>query len=376
MLPDPLDYMMLKKHADDVGRTAARLFTPAMPKGRLLLRTLIAKTIGRQHGDIEEFCLTRWGEHAGQIVAKAAVPAFNLTDSPDLSPPAAEFFSLVMEQSIVGRLNLRQVPANVRLLNMVSSATAYWTGEGKATPMSYQSVVGSTLRLLKCQALVACTKESLEAVGEVGEAGLLQDLVRAVSLGLDLAFVDVDNSGIPDHMPASVTNGATLIASVGADAEDLRTDLAALFNAYTGDYASAALLMHPKTALQICLLQNPLGTVDLALTGGQLFGTPVYTSRAVPLDSNGAGTITLLDQSAIAFASGGYDLRQSDQTTLEMDDAPISDTAPAGAVTETTAVSLWQNNLLAFMSSAAVAWEVQGAGKVIVLTDVDYSGVS
>ena len=184
-------------------------------------------------------------------------------------------------------------------------------------------------------------------------------------------YIDPGNSGVAGEIRAAVSNGATTIASSGSDTADLRADLEGLFAAYAGDYDSAALIMHPRTALQISLLQQPLGDTDLKLTGGQLFGVPVATSRAVPWGTDG-GSITLVDQSSIAYATGDYDVTQSNHAALEMDNVPTTASGPAGAVTETTLVGMFQTNTVAFLSTAHANWEVQGDGRVVVLVGVDY----
>jgi hypothetical protein len=161
-------------------------------------------------------------------------------------------------------------------------------------------------------------------------------------------------------VPASITNGAPSVASVGS----LREDLQALFALYEGDPETAALAMSPRSALQIGLLPGPLGNTDLTTTGGTLFGLPVATSSALAGDSNGA-TIALIDRRGIAYGLETFDIVQSMEADLIMSDDPPDGPAEM--------VSMFQSNTVAYKATSGTAWENQREGGVVLLTGVDYS---
>lgn len=355
-------YLVRAKTALDLATSGQKHSVP----GRAFLREMITRAIVRgSEESMAAYTTQRWPA-TGAAIAKGAVPALS-TGQLGGNGTAAEFFSLPAERSLLGKINCRRVQSNARFSSMVAGARGSYVGQGKPTPISWQALNGSTLQSLKVQAIVAATRESVQAVGETGEATLQSDLIRAISLALDEAFIDPVNSGIVDEMPASIASGQLQIPSVGTDASAVRLDITNLIAAFAGDFESAVIIMHPLTAVQIALLQKPLGESTLGVLGGQLFGLPVVTSNGVPLDSSG-GSITLLDPTSIAVAFDGFNMDVAEHATLEMDDVPTNEGG-----TETTLVSLWQTNTVAWKSTVYANWEVQGAGRVVSITGVNYA---
>lgn len=324
---------------------------------RTFVRGLISQTVAR--GNPEPYASSRWGTGESSRIAKAAVSAINSTEVG--SPEAKEFFALATEQSLIGRIpNLRRVGFNTRFVKQTQGAIGYWVAEAAPIPLSKPAVMGSTLPGLKVAAIVCATRESIESMGEIVEAGLQRDLVDAVSGALDLAFINPAFAGVSEESPASVTYGQTQIASTG----DARQDIEALFSAYTGSLRNAAIVMHPLTAVQIGLLPAQVGETKLTVQGGVLAGVPVYCTESATLDTDG-GFITILDAGAIAYAARDFSMDIADQASLMMSDTP---TSPAQMV------SLWQTNTIAWKSLAEANWEVQGTGRVVTITSADYSG--
>lgn len=326
------------------------------PRGRTFVRGAIAWSQAKHNA--EAYALNRWGAALAPAIAKAAVPA-SVADAPG-TPEAREFFALATEQALIGRIpGLRRVAFNTRSLVQLSGAVAGWVTEGKPIPVVRGVNDDFTLPALKVGSIIVQTSEAIRAAGNVAEAALQRDLLRAVSSALDMAFIDPSNAGSADESPASVTYGQTQIASTGS----AKRDIEAMFGAYRGSYASAAVVMAPRTAVQIGLLAEQIGMTKLGVTGGTLAGVPVYCSEAMDFGSAG-GTITLLDADAIAYGARDFDLETTDEAALQMRNDPVDGAAQL--------VSLFQANCTAWRAIGTANWEVQGDGRVVSITGADY----
>lgn len=326
------------------------------PKGRAFVRTIIARALGYD----ESACAARWGQGLGLQIAKAAVPALTQAQA-DGGFEAREFFSLVFERSIIGRLvGIRRLDFYIRMLKMVTGSTAYWVSEGNTKPISRPAMLGSSLERMKIAGVIATTAESL--TNPAAEAALQIDLQRAVTGLLDESFVDMNSPGVAGERPASITNGVTPIASTGDPTEDL----VALIAAFGGDLASAFLITDPETATQIALARDAGGGFlfpDCGPRGGSLLGIPLIVSRSSPRESE-TGQIVLIDPAAVALAMDPVRLEVATHTSLLMTDQSSGDAAQL--------VSLWQTNSAAFRAEIPANWELQHADSVTVITGATY----
>jgi HK97 family phage major capsid protein len=345
------------------------LLRPDLPAVRdhklMFTRSVIARLLARNSE--QDYVRSRWGDH----YAKAAVGALTFENAahPDA---AAAFFNQVLQSSIVGRMQgIRGVGFNQRLIAVGSGIRGYWVAESKPKPLSKPVIAGTNLPSRKIAAIVVVTKEALEPhEGGTGtERALDADLRRAVTEVLDTSFIDASNAGVSGEEPASVTNGATPIASTDNPA----TDIAALISAFSGDLSSAYFITDPVTAAQIALARDASGGFlfpDAGPRGGSILGIPLLTSRSSPRDSSG-GQLALVDASAIAFAEQGLRIDRSQQAALHMSDTPDDPTDAS-----TVLVSLWQNNLVAMRAEIFANWQVQRTGAVAVITDANYPTVA
>lgn len=326
-------------------------------KGRTFTRGLIARALG--DGDPESFALHRWGGE-GALVVKALQGATTTTDTGNAE--AAEFFGLVLEASLLGRLaGLRRVPFNVRMLAMVAGATGYWVAEHAPIPMRKQTLDGASLSPLKVAAIIAATRESLAAGGQAAEDGLQRDLVRAIAAAVDGAFIDAGNTGVAGERPAAVTSGITAVPATGNPS----TDLAALVDAFGGDLSAAYLVTDPTTATELALARDAAGAFlfpDCGPRGGSVLGIPLVCSRGSPRASSG-GQIALVDPISIAHNADDLGIARATSATLLMSDTP--DSTP-------TRVSLFQTDTVAFKAVMRANWRREQADGVAVLTGASY----
>lgn len=332
------------------------------PKGQILIRSLILRATcpNATNQTLQDVAQARWGAYSGDMVAKAAVAAITGSDVGDTA--AVEFFGLVMERTLLGRMaGLRRVPFYRRMLKMVSGANGYWVSQGKPVPLSKPALEGSTIDPLKVCAIIAATEEAMTTGGAIAETGFQRDLERAVIDTLDAALIDASNAGIADEMPAAITYGAPSAPATS----DAVADIAALIGMFGGDLGAAYFVTDASTATNMALLRNAEGALlfpDVGARGGSVLGIPLLTSRASPRDSSG-GQLALIDPTGIAYGADGLAISKAQHATLAMSDTPES---------EPTLVSLWQTNTVAFKSEMTANWEVQRVGSVATLTGVQW----
>ena len=344
------------------------------PRGTIYIRAVIAMALARGNPETAAaIAESTWGPVGAAPILKAEVSGGASVDGAwgsvlGNSTAADEFFSLVRQQSIVGRMaGLRRTPLRVRAINVEGGAVAHFVGEGKAAPLAHMSFAARTLEPRKIAALIVISDELLESSDPAAESLIRQDLIRATIEAYDTAFIDPANAGVAGEMPASVTNGAVEVAST----VDPVTDLAALIGAFDGDLQNAYLIMHPQTATEVALWRDTDSSFafpDLGPRGGSVLGIPVLCSRSVPRDSSGS-TISLIDASGIALGEGSSQLKTSHAAAIEMTDTPAGDSVtPTGS----QYVSLFQANALALLQLTEVNWQAVRAGSVASLTGVDY----
>lgn len=324
-------------------------------------RAIIARGLSGNTKEAAEIAVQRWGsESKAARIAKAAVGSLTVGSS-DLvgaeKVTASQFFAAVDSGTILGRLGLREVPFDTRMLIAGDGATASWVGEGRAVPVSLADFSGISLKPLKVAALSVQSKELLQSVDPTAESAISAALIKAVRDQLDASFIDPANAGVTDISPASITNGVSAIPSSGNDAAAIHTDIMALAGAFTGDWSRAAIVMHHKTALALGLL--------LAMAGrSSILDVRWVVSGNVPTD-----IVVLIDAGDVAFALGPGSIKTSQQGALEMRDDPTNSAATGVA---TTMVSLWQSNAVAIMALRECNWRTVRDGAVVVLDNVQW----
>jgi HK97 family phage major capsid protein len=347
--------------------------------GTTFVKVAIAKAAAHAQGEIDHlYAAERWGynDPAVKVLQKAAVGGSTASNTgeivadPASAAAALEFVDQVRAQSIIGKLeNLRKIPPMTPVCATSDGATATWTAEGKASPVSRLAFDRVSLRTLRIATSTVFANGLLQAADPRAEATIRRDLVKAASACADVAFVDPANGGIPGEMPRAVTNGAPTIASTG----DLVADLSAAVAAFEGDLESAAWILHPKLAVQVGLKAGAAGIVaDIGAGGGMLAGLPAIVSKACPLDTSG-GTIALVDAAGICLADEGAEIRVSTQTTVEMDDAPTGDTLAPAAMTKQF-VSMFQTDSTALIVVQHINWHLARPQGVVLVTGADYAG--
>lgn len=350
-----------------------------MHYGTTFVRAAIAKAAAHARNEIDHlYAAERWGysDPAVKLLQKAAVGGSTSSNTgeiiadPASSAAALEFVDEVRAQSIIGKLeNLRKVAPMTPVCATADGATAAWTAEGKAAPVSRLAFDRVSLRTLRIAASTVFANELLQAADPRAEATIRRDLVKAAAACADTAFIDPTNGGIAGQMPAAVTSGAVAIASSG----NLVGDIAAAVDAFDGDLEMAAWILHPKLAVQVGLAAGAAGIVaDIGARGGMLAGLPAIVSKACPLDTSG-GTLALVDAAGICLVDEGAEISVSTQATVEMDSAPTGDTLAPAAMTKQF-VSLFQTDSTALIVVQHINWHLARPQGVVLVTGASYSG--
>lgn len=359
----------------------------------------VVKCIGvahKKHRDVEAVARELYPDDP--LVHKAAVAAGSTGDSSwagalvgDEASVFADFVEFLRPQTIVGRFgtdgipSLRRVPFRVPLIGQTSGGAGYWVGEGKAKPLTKFDFERKTLEPLKVANIAVVTEEVLRDSSPSAEAIVRDQIAAALRERLDIDFIDPDKSASAGVSPASITNGVQAIGSSGTDADAVRADVQAVFNAFIAANnapTSGVWIMPATTALALSLMQNPLGQAEfpgIGMNGGTFFGLPVIVSQYVPLDfgSPGGAMVALVNAMDIYLSDeGGIAVDMSREASLEMDDSPTGeayDGASPPGVTATSLVSLWQTNSVGFRAERTINWMRRRDSAVQVLSNVNWS---
>jgi hypothetical protein len=306
---------------------------------------------------------------------KAAVAAGSTSDSVWASPIAplgqigAGFVDYMRPLTVIGRLSgFRKLPFNVKTPRATAGASASWVGEGKPTSASLMNFDTITFKAAKMASIVALTKELVQSSDPDATGIVREDLTAAVVQFSDQSFLDPSIDGIANVRPASITFGAPTVASTGTTAAAFAADLKALLDLITTNFTAPFLVMRPKTAISLGVMDSQL-TRNVGANGGTIAGIPVITSANVPVDGDSPGdnTIILIDAAEIFMNDGAIELDASDKATIE-----LNSSASDPVTTGTVLTSLWQTNLLAVKVIRFLNWQRRREGAVAVLTGVGY----
>jgi HK97 family phage prohead protease len=319
---------------------------------------------------------------------KTAVPGATTSDATwakplvgDETSAFADFVEFLRPMTILGRFGmngvpaLRMVPFRVALIGQTSGGTGYWVGEGKSKPLTKFDFNRSTLEPLKVANIAVATEETLRDSSPAADSIIRDSLAEALRERMDVSFIDPDVAAVAGVSPAAITNGATSIVSTGSTADNIRTDVKAVFGAFiaaNNTPTSGVWIMPETVALALGLILNPLGQPEFPgvnMMGGVFMGLPVITSQHVPTDSNGS-IVALVKASDIYLGDmGGIAVDLSREASLQMDDAPTMDSdTPTG----TSVVSMFQTNSVAFRAERTINWKRRRDEAVVYLTGVNW----
>lgn len=298
-------------------------------------------------------------EHAMQIMMTKA-PSDTLDLSSDLgaimSPAAIDVAAMLRPVTLATRiLGIRQVPMSTQIVEATDSPTASWVDENAPTPVAKLDYSAPLFLTPSKVALIIPISMTLARMSEAA-ALIRDDLRRAVSAGLDAAFVDT-RPALGDA-PAAINHGAHEVLLSGSSVDDVDAALRACLGWFADNgisLGSTCWITSPTVAAALALKRSADGSLAYPAVnsrGGELAGLALYTSDgAVIAGSPREHTISLLDASAVAFADGGVELTASTTASLQMSTSPS-----AGAQ---QMISLWARNLLATRVVRIANWSLR-----------------
>lgn len=290
----------------------------------------------------------------------------------------ADFVEYLRPQTILGKFGkdgipgLRQVPFREPLISQTGGGAAYWVGEGKGKPLTSFDFDRTTLVPLKIANIAVLTEENIKSSAPRSDTIVRDGLVAALVEGQDVAFIDPANSGSSNVKPASITNGATAIASTGTDADHIRLEVRALMKKFTDANNPPSMgvwIMSSTTALALALMVNALGQPEfpgITMKGGTFIGMPVIVSDHV------GTSVALVNASDIYEADDGeVAVDMSREASLEMKSVTTED---AVAGTGAAMVSMFQTNSVAIRAERTINWKRRRTMSVAYLTSVNWGG--
>lgn len=331
-----------------------------------------------------------------QIAVKTAVAAASTTDSTWAGPlvynqTIADFVEYLRPRTIIGQFgqgnipSMNRVPFNMRQIAESSAMTGYWVGQGKPKPLTKGGYTAQTLGFAKVAAITVDTEELLNFANHPtisAETAMRDGLTRALVAKIDSSLIDPDVAAVSNVNPASLTNGLSLGSSAGNTADDVRTDILALYASIgvtglgTGaniDPRGVVLVMPPGVALSLSLMRTSVGAPefpDITINGGTVQGIPVVVSNYAALAGYGNLVVAIVAPEVNLADDGVVNVDLSREASLEMSDAPTQ-----SGTTGVSLVSLWQNNLVAFRAERYINWGLRRSGVVAAIQSVNWGGV-
>ncbi len=335
-----------------------------LPKGIAFTRYATALALGK--GNImlaQTLAENRYKDTPEVIqVLKTAVAAGTTSNSTWAAPlvqyqdMASEFIEYLRPMTILGRLQLRNVPFNIRVPRQTSGVTGGFVGEGSPAPVNKPQFDNITHPWAKVACITVITDELARLSNPSAEALIRDDLANGIAQYLDKRLVDPAYPGVANTSPASLTNGVTPQQSSGATLAALDKDVRAIMTTFADaeqGLARGVWVMSASSAIRLSMMrtnQDNKAFPGLTVNGGEFYGLPVIVSNNVTgSGSPGDQFLILINQSEIMLSDdGGIELDVSQEASLEMNDAPSG-----GA---TSLQSLWQQGLIGLRAMRYIYW--------------------
>ncbi|KVO91153.1 phage capsid protein [Burkholderia ubonensis] len=278
---------------------------------------------------------------------------------------AGDFIELLYPQTILGRLNLRKVPFNVRIAGQNGGTTVGWVGEAKPVPVTSAKFNAIFLTWAKVYAIAAFSDELIRFSNPAAEALVQADLLKATAQGLDRTFIG-NGAAVANVSPAGMLNGVTGVKASGNEALHLIADIQTLTApaiAANLDLSRALLVMSPARAQAIGAMRNALGAKyfpDISKDGGTLENYPVITSNNCPGDQ----IVFLIPDEVYLSEDAGPQIDITREASIIMDSDPASATSAP--------VSMFQNNMVAVRIGQFINWQKRRNLAANVITGSNY----
>ncbi|CAL8474473.1 HK97 family phage prohead protease [Caballeronia sp. S22] len=238
----------------------------------IFIRRLILRAItGGNETQGAAYAESRWGAAAGiNKVVKALENPMGMENTGVLAAETLsrdQFVQAVFSNSILGQLQgLTRVPALARVNVETVPITASFVGEHMPV-QAYQGAFGVTLtNQRKVGIITVLSAELIRMSGDAAEALIAAQLQRALSRGLDKAFL-----GGQARDGVTPTGLGAVASQAASFAEGLE--------AFAGDLTTASVLVNPLTAVRL----RSASETQITAKGGIYCGMPAICSYSVPV---------------------------------------------------------------------------------------------
>ena len=252
-----------------------------------------------------------------------------------------------------------EVPLRSRIIINSSTIVGASVGEAAAKPVRRLNLSNLDTDVTKSISHVALSKEFVLEAPVLAERLLARALPEAVGRATDtflLSKLNANNSG--ESQGDINPTWALMLADLVELLEQIQV----------GDASKLFYVMPPRLAKALSAKAYENGVTTAKYAGGEILGVPILTTL-----SQTAGTITIVDASAIAIGDEGFLVRTSDVASFEMSDAPTGDSSAPTAV---STVSAFQTNMLALICERRVSVRVFDTNAVASLTGVQWGPVT
>lgn len=277
------------------------------------------------------------------LATKAAIAALDVSSGLAPSTPSERaFLAQVQRVSPLGQIGGIRVDGNITAAVQIGNATASWSGEASAKPLTSLAISAAELRWLKLIAQAVMTQELADLSAPDALSLVQRSLISAAAAAEALALFDPTSAAIAGIRPASLTSGLTPITPSG----DLAANVGQVLNALSnGEPSRPVVVVSFSTAVRMMSAVRDLRDV----------GVKVVISSAA------GDNIIGIDTDGLLVSEGGIDIRRG-TPDLEMSDTP---TDPSTA--STVMVSTWQRGLVALKVERWINWAAR-PGAVQMLT--------
>lgn len=299
-------------------------------------------------------------------IVKAAVSAMTTSNTEALignEGGFADFVEFLRPMTILGRFgagnvpSLTRIPFRIPFISETSETDAQWVGEGKGKPLTRFTLDRGELTPLKIATIAVQTMELIRDSSPSSDVLLRNSLAKAVAKRSDVSFIDPTSAGVAGVRPPSILNGVTpIVNSTATGADGVREDVQAIIGAFVAannPLTSGVWIMGGTYALRLMMMLNPLGQREfpgITMQGGTFFELPVIVSNYL------GDYVSLVNAEDIYLGDeGGVDIAMSTEASLEMVDNPTQDSGAADPV-ETSVVSMFQTNSVAFRAERTINW--------------------
>lgn len=320
------------------------------------------------------------GANIGDMIRmKAAVAAGTTSDSTWAAPLVyaqnftQDFISFLRARSLLGQADFSPIPFNVRVPKQTSGGTAYWVGQGKPKPVTKMDFGSESVPFTKVAAIAVITQELARFSDPSAETIVRDTIADAVIEKEDQSLFSQD-AAVSGVSPAGLLSGVNPVAgppASGVDAEEIRCALLRLWAPWDSTYLGTrpAYYTTPAVARALAFKRDALGNPafpGMTPQGGTLDGVPVRVSQYLAnAGGSGGAPLILVDEREIWLARDpNVTLDASEQTALQMDDAPTNTSGPTGSVAATSMVSMWQTNSIALRAEQFVWFGPRRSGAV------------